>query len=56
MNDKITEAYLNMLNRYSTNKIISEEFHRQPILGWNADYFAKIMSKMILISVFIPEN
>ena len=46
--DNFTETYLNLLNNQnSENNIISEEFHRAPILGWNKDYFAKVMVKML---------
>lgn len=46
--ENITETYLSLLNdQNSENNIVSEEFHRAPILGWNKDYFAKVMVKML---------
>lgn len=49
--DKISKTYLEIINKTPENNIISEEYHRSPIFGWNKNYFSKIMVKMLQHSI-----
>ena len=44
--DKYNKVYLDILNEYSNNEIINEEYHRAPF-GWSKDYFAKVIISML---------
>ena len=48
--DKYNKVYLDILNEYSNNEIINEEYHRAPF-GWSKDYFAKVIISMLKKSI-----
>lgn len=52
MEEKFLETYLDIISENSeSEEIITEEFHRPPLLGWNKNYFTKIMVKMLRSSI-----
>ncbi len=48
MNKNIfNETYLELIKDDQQTNIVSEEYHRRPLLGWNNEKFQKIILKML---------